>query len=153
MSDLDPDETRPCPACGAPLAAADTHWSLFPEPMGGYVCPQVQEQSQPPIFPMTDPRLVAALAEAMHSVHGYGLPCASDTYEAAAILPAFLSDPRVAEWLDEVRAAALRDLREKVAGLFTPADYVRDNGVDGRLTWPDGWDSGVERVLALIDGA
>ena len=59
----------------------------------------------------------------------------------------------VAEVEAEARTAALRDLREKVAGLFTPADYVRDNGVDGRLTWPDGWDSGVERVLALIDGA
>jgi hypothetical protein len=32
-------EMRPCPACGAPLAEDETHWSLFPEPMGGYVCP------------------------------------------------------------------------------------------------------------------
>ena len=31
---------RPCPACGAALAPADTHWSLFPEPMGGYLCPE-----------------------------------------------------------------------------------------------------------------
>ena len=30
---------RPCPACGAPLKADETHWSLFPEPMGGYICP------------------------------------------------------------------------------------------------------------------
>jgi len=32
-------DPRPCPACGAPLSIEDTHWSLFPEPMGGYVCP------------------------------------------------------------------------------------------------------------------
>lgn len=32
-------EQRPCPACGALLREDETHWSLFPEPMGGYVCP------------------------------------------------------------------------------------------------------------------
>jgi hypothetical protein len=32
-------ETRPCPACGARLREDETHWSLYPEPMGGYVCP------------------------------------------------------------------------------------------------------------------
>ena len=30
---------RPCPACGAPLAEGETHWSIFPSPMGGYICP------------------------------------------------------------------------------------------------------------------
>jgi len=30
---------RDCPACGAPLADDETHWSIFPEPMGDYVCP------------------------------------------------------------------------------------------------------------------
>jgi hypothetical protein len=37
------DDTRPCPACGAQLRSDDTHWSLFPEPMGGYVCPRVDD--------------------------------------------------------------------------------------------------------------
>lgn len=36
-------ETRPCPACGAALRPEDTHWSLWPEPMGGYVCPAVDD--------------------------------------------------------------------------------------------------------------
>ena len=38
-------QERPCPACGAALKPSETHWSLFPEPMGGYVCPP--EQSDP----------------------------------------------------------------------------------------------------------
>jgi hypothetical protein len=53
----------------------------------------------------------------------------------------------------EAARAALQSLRERVEGLFIPADYVRDNGVDGKMTWPDGWDSGIERVLAEIDRA
>jgi hypothetical protein len=32
-------EARACPACGATLRADETHWSIFPEPMGDYVCP------------------------------------------------------------------------------------------------------------------
>lgn len=32
-------ETRPCPACGAALKGDETHWSIYPSPMGGYVCP------------------------------------------------------------------------------------------------------------------
>lgn len=35
------DDLRPCPSCGASFRAAETHWSLFPEPMGGYICPTV----------------------------------------------------------------------------------------------------------------
>jgi hypothetical protein len=53
----------------------------------------------------------------------------------------------------EAARATLQSLRERVEGLFIPADYVRDNGVDGKMTWPDGWDSGIERVLAEIDRA
>jgi uncharacterized Zn finger protein (UPF0148 family) len=39
-------DTRPCPACGATLRPDDTHWSLFPEPMGGYVCPAVTAKDE-----------------------------------------------------------------------------------------------------------
>jgi hypothetical protein len=35
----EPGAYRPCPACGAVLGRDETHWSLMPEPMGGYVCP------------------------------------------------------------------------------------------------------------------
>lgn len=31
---------RPCPACGAMLAPSETHWSIIPAPMGGYICPE-----------------------------------------------------------------------------------------------------------------
>ena len=31
---------RPCPACDVLLAEEQTHWSLGPEPIGGYVCPE-----------------------------------------------------------------------------------------------------------------
>ena len=39
-------ETRPCPACGAPLRDDETHWSLFPEPMGGYACPVAEAEGE-----------------------------------------------------------------------------------------------------------
>jgi len=32
---------RPCPACGETLGPDETHWSLFPAPMGGYICPRL----------------------------------------------------------------------------------------------------------------
>jgi hypothetical protein len=38
VSEEDPNP-RPCPACGAMLAYNETHWSLGPAPMGGYICP------------------------------------------------------------------------------------------------------------------
>jgi hypothetical protein len=38
------EDTRPCPACGATLRESDTHWSLYPSPMGGYVCPRAASE-------------------------------------------------------------------------------------------------------------
>lgn len=43
-------EVRPCPACGAPIGIAESHWSLFPEPMGGWVCPPVAPRGEPQIL-------------------------------------------------------------------------------------------------------
>ena len=65
---------------------------------------------------MTDPRLVAALAEALHHYRGTcelwtisEAACPIDhRVDAAAILPAFLADPRVAEWLAERKHEATR---------------------------------------------
>ena len=55
----------------------------------------------------------------------------------AESIDAVVTDPPIEA---EARAAVLRELREEVAGLLTPVD-----------TWPDGWDSGIDRVLAAID--
>lgn len=40
-------ETRPCPACGAALLPDQTHWSLFPDPMGGWECPVDDGEANP----------------------------------------------------------------------------------------------------------
>jgi len=58
---------------------------------------------------MTDPRLVAALAAALHHYRGTcelwtisEAACPIDhRVDAAAMLPAFLADPRTHEWLEE----------------------------------------------------
>ena len=65
---------------------------------------------------MTDPRLGAALAAALHRYRGTcelwtisEAACPIDhRVDAAAILPAFLADPRTHEWLEE-RAEPLGD--------------------------------------------
>ena len=57
-----------------------------------------------------DPRLVAALAEALHAAEDPHMRDVSLRQRrlAAAILPAFLADPRTHEWLEE-RAEPLGD--------------------------------------------
>lgn len=41
-ADTDDEDLRPCPSCGMTLRADATHWSLLPDPMGGYICPTIR---------------------------------------------------------------------------------------------------------------
>jgi hypothetical protein len=73
-------ETRACPACGATLRADETHWSIFPEPMGDYVCPaqgetitaeETLEETAAPDEPCPSPGcILASYHDGLHDVPG-----------------------------------------------------------------------------------
>ena len=83
-------ESRPCPACGVLLRPDETHWSLGPEPMGGYVCPEVPSTGQP------DP-------DRRGHIPGCRMPdCEGECWEDALVPSTGQPDPDPADVLAEV---------------------------------------------------